>query len=94
MENIWQLFLAGAFGALIKEIVVDNTLQLPKKIDGVLCLGFLGSLVIGAFVGWAIDGSLITAALAGFAGFSVLEKLIPQKKETPAQDKNVVPPAR
>jgi len=73
------LLLAGAFGALIKEILDDNKLKLPKKIDSELALGFLGSLIVGGFVGWAIDGSLLTAAMAGFSGFAVIEKLTNKK---------------
>ena len=75
------LLLAGAFGALIKEILDDNKLKLPKKIDGELALGFLGSLIVGAFAGWAIDGSLLTAAMAGFSGFAVIGKLVSKKNE-------------
>ena len=77
-----QLAVAGAIGALIKEILQDNKLKLPKIAAGECELGFLGSIIIGAFVGYAIDGGFLTAAMAGFAGFSVIENLISKKNET------------
>lgn len=77
--EILFLFLAGAFGALVKDVVVDNRIVLPQKINSTLALGFIGSMIIGAFVGWAIDGSLITATLAGFAGLSAIENLLLKK---------------
>jgi len=82
VESIIFLFLAGAAGALVKEVLEDNKLVLPKKIDGELALGFLGSLLVGGFVGYAIDGSYLTAAMAGFAGFSAIEKLVIKKDGT------------
>jgi len=75
MEIVF-LFVAGAFGALAKDVVIDNRIQLPKIIDGSLGLGFIGAMLVGGFVGWAIDGSFITAALAGFAGLSAIENLL------------------
>lgn len=78
-SQIIFLLIAGAAGALIKEILIDNKLKLPKKIEGELALGFLGSILIGAFAGWAVDGSLLTAAMAGFAGLSVIENLLLKK---------------
>jgi hypothetical protein len=82
--------LGGAAGALVKLIIADNFLVLPKKIDGKLSLGFLGSLLIGAFVGYMIDGSFVTAAMAGFTGFSVIENLVPGKAKTAEADKATV----
>jgi hypothetical protein len=81
--------LGGAVGALIKIIVKDNELILPKKINGKLSLGFLGAILLGAFVGYAIDGSFITAAMAGFTGFAVIENLVPLK----SPEKIVIPEA-
>jgi len=74
--EILEIFTAGAFGALIKEIMDDGALQIPFKKDGKLYLGFIGSMIIGGFVGWVKDGSLLTAAMAGFIGFSVISSLI------------------
>jgi hypothetical protein len=77
--EIFLLFLAGAVGALVKDIVVDNKIQLPQVLDSTLVLGFIGSMFVGGFVGWAVDGSYITAALAGFAGLTAIENLLPKK---------------
>jgi hypothetical protein len=75
-ENIWFLFLAGAVGALIKDILQDNKIKLPTLENGELCLGFLGSLVVGGFVGYMVDGSYITAAISGYTGFSIIKDLM------------------
>jgi len=68
--------LAGACGALVKDVLKDNTLRLPKIEDGNILLGFLGGVIVGAFAGLAIDGSPITAFLGGFTGSQVIESLI------------------
>lgn len=70
------LFGAGALGALVKDIVQDGKIELPKKVNSALFLGSLGGMLVGGFVGWVIDGSLITAALAGYTGESIIEKLV------------------
>jgi len=88
--EIIYLLLAGAFGALIKEILIDNKLTLPKKVDGELVLGFLGSLIVGAFAGWAIDGSLLTAAMAGFTGFAIIEQLVVKKNGVTDSNKTII----
>lgn len=77
MDNILLLFIAGACGALIKEILEDNKIKMPNFLDGYFDLGFLGSVIIGAFVGYAIDGSYLTASMAGFIGFSAIQNLVP-----------------
>lgn len=81
MSSTLILLLAGAGGALIKEIVQDNKLVLPKKIDRELSLGFIGSIIIGAAAGYLIDGAPLTAFLAGYAGFSMIESLISKKNK-------------
>jgi len=73
-------FLAGALGALVKDILIDGAIVLPEKVDKKLKLGFLGGMIIGGFVGWAVDQSLITAAFAGFSGRQMIEKLLPKEK--------------
>jgi len=75
-----SFFLAGALGALVKDILVDGAIVLPERVDKKLKLGFLGGMIIGAFVGWAVDQSLITAAFAGFSGKQMIEKLLPKKE--------------
>ena len=77
MEQFYLLLIAGAVGALIKEILEDNKVKLPNILKGELDLGFLGSLLIGGFVGYTVDGSYLTAAMAGFVGFSAIQNLVP-----------------
>lgn len=75
MENIFLLFVAGAAGAFLKEVIEDNCIKLPTLKDGVLNIGFLGGILIGAFAGYAIDGSYVTAAMGGFSGTTVIMAL-------------------
>jgi hypothetical protein len=74
------LFLAGAFGAFISDVVKDNSIEMPKKIDEVLCLGFLGGVIVGGFAGLLIDGSMTTAFMGGFVGKEMIIKLIKVSK--------------
>lgn len=74
--EIILLFLAGAFGSLVKDIVVDGKLALPKIVDGDLILGFIGGMIVGAFVGYVVDGGMLTAMMGGFVGISVIENLL------------------
>ena len=77
------LFLAGAIGAIVKDLIKDNSLELPKITDGKIVLGFLGSCFIGGAAGYLVDGSLVTAALAGYAGMSAIESFIGKKLAIP-----------
>ncbi len=70
------MFLAGAAGAVAKDIIQDNSLILPKKDGGKLVLGFLGGTITGGIAGALIDGSATTAFMAGYAGTSIIEGLI------------------
>jgi len=90
MYEIIFLAIAGAVGALIKEILADNKIKLPKIVQGELDLGFIGSIVIGAFVGYVVDGSFLTAAMAGFAGFSVIENLVGKKNSQNSSNKIII----
>lgn len=76
MTDALPLFICGAVGALAKDCVVDNTLELPFIHDKKLYLGFIGAAIVGAFVGYVVDGSLFTAAMAGYTGKSILENLL------------------
>ena len=78
-NSILILFAAGALGAIVKDLIKDNSLELPKIIDGKLVLGFLGSCFIGGIAGYLIDGNPITAGLAGYAGMSAIENFISKK---------------
>ena len=72
-----QLILAGAVGALAKDIVSDGCVQLPFLKDGKWFLGFFGGIIIGAFVGFVVDHSPLTAGLAGYVGVSAITHLLP-----------------
>jgi hypothetical protein len=72
----WTFFLIGAFGALIRDLVKDRTIDLPKLKDEKLYLGCIGGMLIGAFVGSAVDQNLIVAGLAGYTGTSIIDRLI------------------
>ena len=75
MEPNILIFLAGLAGGLMKEIFDDNILTLPKRLDGQLLLGSIGSILIGGVAGYLVDGNPITAFLAGYAGKSIIENL-------------------
>jgi hypothetical protein len=79
MESLILLFLAGAAGALIKEILEDNCIKLPTVKEGIVNLGFIGGIIIGGFAGYAIDGSYLTAAMGGFSGTAVIQALVQKK---------------
>lgn len=72
---IMGLVICGAAGALVRDILGDNFLTLPKITQGKLFLGFLGSMVVGAAIGYLIDHSPITAFFAGYTGKSMFAKL-------------------
>jgi len=77
MENYHLIFfLYGALGALIKDIVEDGVIKLPKRINNSLALGFLGGMIIGGMAGLLIDQNPVLALSAGYAGTSVIENLI------------------
>jgi hypothetical protein len=74
--SILLFFLAGAIGALAKDLVKDNKIVLPKKINGEFCFGFLGGTIIGGSAGALVDNNPTTAFLAGYTGSSVIENLV------------------
>lgn len=88
------LFVAGAAGALVKDILKENEIELPKKIDGKLALGFLGGTITGGVVGVLVDQNPTTAFLAGYAGTSAIESLlikpIEKKEETQNAIENII----
>jgi len=75
------LLAAGGGGALAKEILKDNCLTLPRIKNGELALGFVGAVIVGAFIGLMVDHSPLTAFFAGYTGFSAISHLIPKKFE-------------
>ena len=76
IDNYFLIFLAGMGGAFVADILKDNCIELPKKIDGKFFLGSLGGFLIGGIAGVTIDGSLLTAFMAGFMGKEVITRLI------------------
>jgi hypothetical protein len=85
MKDITPFLIAGAFGALTKDILQDNRIKLPTIRGNEVILGTLVGMIIGAFVGWAVDHSLITAALSGYVGVAAIKNLLPTNNE---QEKN------
>ena len=77
MYEILGLFLFGMLGALVKDIVSDGKLSLPKCENGELMLGCVGGMLVGGFVGYAVDHSFLTAALSGYVGVSAIRHLLP-----------------
>lgn len=76
MTSVIYLIIAGAIGGLVKDILEDGKIALPKKVNGDLVLGFIGSMIIGAFVGFIVDKDPVVAGLSGYVGKAVIEKLI------------------
>lgn len=80
MEVSLVIFLAGALGALCKDVFKDNTIEMPKWENGKLGLGFIGGMAIGGAAGMYIDGSFITAFMAGFTGVAILQAVLDGKE--------------
>jgi hypothetical protein len=68
--------LAGAFGALAKDLIVDNEVELPKKTNNKFFLGFIGGMLTGALAGILADVNPPIAFLAGFGGTTFFESLL------------------
>jgi len=83
ISEIIGLLVFGALGALIRDIFRYNKLILPHINKGAFYPGFLTSLIIGAVVGYFVDHSFITAFCAGYTGFSVLAKIMPNIQYDP-----------
>jgi len=85
-DTFLYLFGAGLLGALIKDITMDNTLVMPKISEGKIILGSLGGIIVGGFVGYLVDHSVITAFMSGYAGTSILTTLMSQGKDRRKDD--------
>ena len=83
--TVGALLLSGGAGALTKEILGENSLQLPKLFNGKIFLGFIGSIFVGAAVGLIVDHSPLTAFFAGYTGFSAAGALLSSKIPTLAE---------
>ena len=82
-EQALFLFLAGACGAFVRDICVnDGCLELPLRIerkdDGGMYvhLGFLASLIMGGAVGVIVDQSIWTAFSSAIIAPMILEQII------------------
>jgi hypothetical protein len=71
-----DVILAGAFGSLVKDIVEDGHLVLPKCEGDEVILGFIGGIIVGAFIGFVVNGDLISASMGGYVGSSILKNLV------------------
>ncbi len=79
-----ELIIIGVFGilgALTKDILQDNALEFPSKDRGKICLGSFGGLIIGGIAGYFIDGSPVTAFMAGYTGTAIIEALVSGKTD-------------
>jgi hypothetical protein len=84
------ILLAGALGALSKDIIQDNSLKLPKKTGEDFSLGFIGGMVTGALAAYAIDGNPTTAFLAGYTGTALIENLLLKGNEGTIQKSIII----
>lgn len=82
MEISIAIFLAGAAGALCKDIFKDNEIEMPHWNGGKLGLGFLGGMIIGGASSIYTDGSLLVAFTAGFTGVAMLQAILDGKSRT------------
>jgi len=89
MFEILIQLAAGAFGALVRQIISKaGIIKLPRRLDSDLDLGIVGGCLVGAFCGmlWelffpglAVAG-YVAAALAGYGGADFLENLYQRAK--------------
>lgn len=85
------LLIAGACGAFVRDSVKDNAIMLPKLQGKKLYLGCIGSMLVGAIIGYFVDNSPITAFFAGFVGIEAITTIMPTKfKLTTEERKNEV----
>jgi len=84
--NDIAFILAGALGALAADILVDNKIQLPKKINDELLLGSFGGLIFGALAGYFADGNMIAAFSAGFGGTEFAANLVKRTANNSQQE--------
>ena len=74
--EIIGLACAGGLGALVKDIIKDNKLILPRFKKGNVWLGCVGGVIVGMCVGYLVDQNPTTAFFSGYAGTQILEGLI------------------
>jgi len=65
------VFVAGALGGVVNALLTDNGFILPRRVQQILCPGFLSNVAVGAFAAftsWAMYGSGAGVDLAKQAG--------------------------
>lgn len=77
MNEYALFFTTGCIGALVRLVADSGCLVLPRRINGTLVLGFIGSMVVGGFVGCVVDGEPIVAAFGGYIGVDLLDRFMP-----------------
>jgi len=87
ISDVIIAFLGGALGSLAKDCLKDGVLYLPYIKEKSLYLGFIGGMIVGAFVGIVVDGSFGTALLGGYVGTSVISNLVPPEIPPEKDDK-------
>lgn len=70
--SVWEILGAvagaGAIGGIVNALLSDNGFVLPKLDSGIVRLGILGNLILGAFaavVTWGLYGPLKDAVILG-----------------------------
>jgi len=85
------IFLGGVIGAFLKDILTDGCIELPYISGKKLSLGFLGGWMLGGFAGYFIDGSFVTAAMAGYTGSSIIQSIMASATPTPSSPAVAIP---
>jgi ABC-type xylose transport system permease subunit len=79
------LFICGAFGAIIKDILKDNKISIPFVKGKQIYLGCVGGIIIGGFAGYFVDNDPVTAFLGGYAGSQIIQGLVISTAKTKAE---------
>jgi len=75
------LFLFGALGSIVRDILEDNKLKLPKISDGNFFLGSIGGMITGGIAGYLVDNNPLMAFMAGYSGNSIIQNLLTKNNE-------------
>jgi len=80
----------GLCGAIISDIVQDNKLVMPKRIDGELVRGFIAGAALGAAAVYFIDVDPTRAFLAGYSGKTFIQNIIAGKSDKESQQQESI----
>jgi len=86
--------IGGLLGALIKDIIEDNIIELPKITNGKILLGSLGGLIIGTIIGYFVDQSFLLSFLAGYSYKDFLNQLLKKHQGLIAESKTYEKPSK